>query len=81
MRAVTGKQAKGESDMYMSRKLVNAVIEIKGWQPYIKSHWMELGSKSKAGVIVTFKDHEQHEYKCSYNTAKEILLNNKGEWK
>ena len=64
--------------MKMTRHFVEAVIN-RGWQPYIKSQWMEIGSKSRAGVIITFKDHETHEYKCSYKTAKEILSpNNKG---
>uniref|UniRef100_A0A6M3Y3Z5 Uncharacterized protein n=1 Tax=viral metagenome TaxID=1070528 RepID=A0A6M3Y3Z5_9ZZZZ len=59
--------------MAIPRHFVDAVIKDKGWKPYIKGHWMMLGSKSRGGVIITFKDHEQHEYKCSYKTATEII--------
>lgn len=41
----------------ISRRMVDALIRIKEWEPYIKSHWMILG-KSKGGVIITFKGHE-----------------------
>ena len=53
------------------RRFVEAVIK-KGWKPYIKNHWMDL-AKQRSGVIITFKEHEQHEYKCSYKIANEIL--------
>ena len=55
----------------MNRRFVDAVIA-KGWEPYIKSHWIELG-RHRGGVIITFKEHEEHEYKCSQSIAEEIL--------
>lgn len=69
------------SNMGMSRRFVEAIIRDNGWQPYIKSHWLDFGRQGKryipstgrGGVIITFKGHEQHEYKCSHKTAKEIL--------
>ena len=64
--------------MAMTRHFVDAVIK-KGWHPYIKSHWLDF-DRQRSGVIITFKDHEQHEYKCSHKTANEILIdiNRKG---
>lgn len=58
--------------MAMSRHFVEAVIRDKGWRPYINGHWINF-NKQRGGVIITFKGHEQHEYKCSHKTAKEIL--------
>lgn len=55
----------------MTRRFIDAVIK-KGWQPYIKSHWLDLG-KQRSGVVLTFRGHEEHEYKCSQKTANEIL--------
>jgi len=56
----------------MTRHLVDALIK-KGWEPYIKEHWMILGSKPKGGVIITFKDHETFEFKCSHSTGHDII--------
>lgn len=58
--------------MAMTRRFVEAVIREKHWQPYIKSHWIDLG-KAKGGNIITFKDHEAHKFKCSSNVANEII--------
>uniref|UniRef100_A0A6M3LWQ6 Uncharacterized protein n=1 Tax=viral metagenome TaxID=1070528 RepID=A0A6M3LWQ6_9ZZZZ len=63
--------------MAMTRHFVDVMIQQRGWQPYIKSHWMIFGKKSRAGVIITFKDHEQHEYSCSMKTATSILTGSK----
>ena len=56
----------------MTRHFVEAVITQKGWRPYIISHWIDFG-RQRGGVIITFKEHEQHEFKCSNKTASEIL--------
>lgn len=56
----------------MTRHFVEAVITQKGWQPYIESHWIDFG-RQRGGAIITFKGHEQHEFKCSNKTASEIL--------
>jgi len=56
----------------MPRQMLDALITQRGWKPYIKSQWIDLGLK-RSGVIITFEDHEQFEYKCSHKTAKEIL--------
>ena len=58
--------------MGMTRHFVDAVIRDKGWQPYIGGHWIDFG-RQRGGVIITFKDHEQHEYKCSHKVAEEII--------
>ena len=58
--------------MGMSRHFVEAVIRDKGWHPYIKGHFIDF-RKGKGGAVITFKDHEQHEYKCSNKVASEIL--------
>lgn len=57
----------------MTRKLFESLIRLKGWKPYIKGHWLSIGNKSNGGVILTFKDHESFEFKCSYQIAQEIL--------
>lgn len=58
--------------MPMTRRFVDALIK-KGWEPYISADWMVIGSKPRGGVVITFKGHEQHEYKCSRKIAREIL--------
>lgn len=61
----------------MTRHFVEAVIRDKHWIPYINSHWINFRTQ-RGGVIITFKDHEQHEYKCSNKVAFEILELAKG---
>lgn len=56
----------------MPRHLVEALIRTHNWEPYIDSHWMDFGS-SRGGVIITFKGHTQHKFKCSHKVASEIL--------
>ena len=56
----------------ISRHFVDVLIREKHWEPYIKSHWLDI-RQDKAGVTLTFKGHEQHEYKCSYAVATEII--------
>jgi hypothetical protein len=58
--------------MAMTKHFVEVVIKDLKWQPYIKRHWMDFGSR-RGGVIITFKGHEQHEYQCSQRVANEIL--------
>ena len=58
--------------MAMTRHFVDAVVKQKGWKPYIAGGWIDFGTQ-RGGVIITFKGHEAHEYKCSYKTGKEIL--------
>lgn len=65
----------------MTRRMVDAVITQRNWQPYITSHWMDLG-RGRGGVTITFHNHEQFQYKCSHQTADEILseaFKSKGE--
>jgi len=57
--------------MAMTRRFVEAAIG-KGWEPYTKSHWLDF-NKQRGGVIITFRGHEQHEFKCSHKVAREIL--------
>jgi len=58
--------------MAMSRHFVEAVIKDKKWHPYIESHWINFG-RQRGGVIITFKDHTDHKFKCSNKAASEIL--------
>ena len=57
--------------MAMTRRFVEAVIS-KGWEPYIKGHSIDF-RRRRSQTIITFKGHEEHEYKCSSKTAQEIL--------
>jgi len=56
----------------VTRRFVDAAIK-KGWEPYIKSNWIEIKTKPKSGVILSFIGHDEHEYICSKKTANEIL--------
>jgi hypothetical protein len=56
----------------ITREFVDTVVKERNWKPYIKEHWIDFTS-GKAGVIITFKDHEQYEYKCSYKIASDII--------
>jgi len=56
----------------ITRKFVDAAIQ-KGWEPFIKAQWIEVKTKPKSGVILSFIEHEEHEYICSKKTANEIL--------
>jgi len=62
--------------MGITRRYVDAVIKM-GWEPYIKRTWLNINvdnpTRSRTGVIISFKDHEMHEYKCSAKTGNEIL--------
>jgi len=64
----------------MTRHFVEAVITQKGWQPYTIRHWIDFG-KQRGGQIITFKNHTDHEFKCSNKTASEILALAKVEGK
>lgn len=63
--------------MAITRHFVEAVIRDLKWQPYIVSHWLNFTTQ-KGGAIITFKNHTDHEFKCSHKIAQEILtLQNK----
>ena len=59
----------------VTRRFIDIVIKDKGWEPYIKSHWMDIRHQ-KAGVVIGFRGHTL-EYACSHDTAREILSLNK----
>ena len=55
----------------MTRRYCEAVIK-HGWKPYVSGHWLDF-RKQRGGVILTFKDHADHEFKCSNSTANELV--------
>lgn len=57
----------------MSRHFAEALILYKHWQPYAKRYWMSFGLGGSAGYIISFKGHEEQEFKCSHRAGKEIL--------
>ena len=52
-------------------KFINAVITKRGWRPYIKGHWFDVGT-TQSGVIISFKGHENIQYKCSCELYEDL---------
>jgi hypothetical protein len=57
--------------MRMSKRMAESLITKHGWQPYIKSHWLDF-TKNKGGYVIGFKNHSL-EYQGTRESCKHLL--------